>query len=65
MPDAFPEAGVVSVDDGAGASGPLLAVTVTVPVTCLPMPLAPTTRTVAVSPSTSSTLPVNTIVSPG
>jgi hypothetical protein len=29
------------------------------------MPFAPTTRTVAVSPSTSSTLPVNTIVSPG
>ena len=37
----------------------------TVPVTCLPMPLAPTTLTVAVSPSTASTVPVNTIVSPG
>ncbi len=39
--------------------------TVTVPVTCRPRALAPTTRTVAVSPSTSSIRPVSTIVSPG
>ncbi len=51
---------------GAQAHDPASGtVTVTVPVTWWPRPLAPTTRTTALSPSTSSTLPVSTMVSPG